>query len=410
MAKAKKTTTKKVVTRKAERVSALTIVKKETEKLSPNQAAFNKLTSRIEKLRNEIARKEGQLDEAIQLFGQTIPTLEAKLFQQRHQLLLLIWPFYQQKKLPKAVQPYLKDMLQEMISEVLQNGDEEPDEEFKAIFLELEGEDYESVLKREEKEMQQEMRQEFKSWGVNMEWDEKAPLSEEEMAKKLHEFQQQMHERLAEEERHQNERFKTRAKTEKQLQKEKREQEAEQLKQKNITTIYRQLAKLFHPDLEQDADRRLEKEALMKSLTEAYETKNLHALLMLELKWIHNENSHLESLTEEKLSVYLEILRSQAAELKSEKWQMLHHPRYHALVNRYGFRPLTYPVKTIKEDIAQIEAEKRELQRKIAAMQEPHAIELLKKQVQDWRLLQQQQKQFDLNDLLGTMFSNVRNR
>ena len=30
----------------------------------------------------------------------------------------------------------------------------------------------------------------------------------------------------------------------------------------------------------------------MKSLTEAYEANNLHALLMLELKWIHNENNH----------------------------------------------------------------------------------------------------------------------
>src|SRR3954463_15098739 len=368
MAKRKKTPIKK-----AGITSALTITKKGTEKLSPNQAAFNKLTTRIEKLRKDIERKESQLEEAMQLYGQTVPAMEDSLVRQRHQLLLLIYPFYKQKKLSKTQQRYLKDMLQEMISEVLQNSPDEPDDELKAIFSELEGEDYETVLKREEKQMEDEMRNEFKKWGVDVNWDEDKPLSEEELAKKMHELQQQLLQKNAEEEHQRKTQYKTRPKTAKQLQKEKAEREADQLKQKNITTIYRQLAKLFHPDLEQDEDRRIEKEALMKSLPEAYEANNLHALLMLELKWIHNENNHLESLTEEKLGVYLDILRKQAAELEREKWQIINQPRFYALLQRYGYRPLTYPVKAVKEDMDNIKEEQEELERAIAVMQSSQA-------------------------------------
>src|SRR5206468_1470805 len=125
----------------------------------------------------------------------------------------------------------------------------------------------------------EEMRHEFKKFGVDVNWDEDTPLSEEELAKKMHELQQQVLQKITEEQHQGKAQYKTRPKTAKQLDKEKAEQEAAQLKQKNITTIYRQLAKLFHPDLEQDEDRRMEKEVLMKSLTEAYEANNLHALL-----------------------------------------------------------------------------------------------------------------------------------
>ncbi len=403
MAKAKKTAVKK-----AETTSALAITKKGTEKLSSNQAAFNKLATRIEKIRKEIERKEAQLDEAVILYGQTVPPLEDEVIRQRHQLLLLMYPFYQQKKLPKTLHPYLKDMLQNLISDVLQNSPDEADDELKAIFTELEGEDYETVLKREEKEMEEEMRQTFKSFGVDMNWEEDTKLSEEEMTRKLHEFQQQVQEKKAEEQRRWKEQYKTRPKTAKQVEKEKAEQAAEQAKQKNISTIYRQLAKLFHPDLEQDEDRRMEKEVLMKQLTEAYETKNLHTLLMLELKWIHNETNHIESLTEEKLGVYLDILRSQATELETQKWHILQQPRYGFLVKRYGFRPLTYPVKTVKENINDLQLQKKEIDTDIAGLQGQQAAHYLKNIVQDWRDNQKllQQSEHDLNNILGMMFSN----
>lgn len=129
---------KKRAIKKAASVPALTIIKKGAEKLSPNRSAFNKLTARIEKLRNEITRKEGQLEEAIMLYGQAIPPLRSRTTSATPPVAIAGMAVLPEKKLPKAAQPYLKDMLQQLISEVLQNSDEEPDEELKAIFLELE--------------------------------------------------------------------------------------------------------------------------------------------------------------------------------------------------------------------------------------------------------------------------------
>ena len=392
MAKAKK----KIVIKQP--VSALTITKAGKEKLSPSQAAFNKLTARIEKLRTEIGKKEKQLDEAITLYGTSIPPLSAKLVQQRRQLLTLLWPFYKKHQLPKGIHPYLKNLLQDYLSEVLRNMPGEPDKELKDMFRELEGERYETVLKREEKQMQEQMQQAFDDMGLDVDIDD-AGLDEEQMAQKMAEARQQMAEKRAEQERMQEERRKTRPKTAKQAEKEKLQQVIDEMKQKNISTIYRQLAKLFHPDLERDEDRRLEKEELMKQLTEAYETKNLHALLMLELKWIHNENNHIETLTEDKLTIYLEILRQQAIELEQQKWQMLHQPRYHLLVEKYGFRPLTYPVKAVKEDIENLQQFKVTFENDISALQSSQALPHLKKMVQEWK-----EEKEEVNDDLFEMF------
>ena len=405
-------TKRRKTVQKAGAISVLAITKKGTQKLSANQAAFNKLTTRIEKLRKDIERREAQLEDAVILYGQTVPAMEKNLVRQRHRLLLLLWPFYQQKQLSKAQHPYLKDILQEMVSDVLQNSADKPDDELKAIFSELEGEDYETVLKREEKQMEEEMRQAFKSFGVDMNWEAGANLSEEELTRRLHEVQQQIQEKKAEEQRRWKEQYKTRPKTAKQVEKEQAEQAVEQVKQKNISTIYRQLAKLFHPDLEQNEDRRLEKEELMKSLTEAYEAKNLHALLMLELKWIHNEKNHLESLTEEKLGVYLDILKNQAAELEKEKWQIVHQPRYSVLVERYGFQSLNYAVQTVRENIAELDIEKKERDIDIAALQGQQALRYVKDIVQQWRENQKLQQQGELNadHFFDMMFSNGRRR
>ena len=76
MAKTKKNSTKSPS-------PALVITQKEAEKLTPNQAAFNRLTARIEKLRADVERKEKQLDRALKLYGETLPPLDVQLAQIR---------------------------------------------------------------------------------------------------------------------------------------------------------------------------------------------------------------------------------------------------------------------------------------------------------------------------------------
>jgi hypothetical protein len=116
--------------------------------------------------------------------------------------------------------------------------------------------------------------------------------------------------------------------TKKQLEREAKDKEIEDAHNRNISTIYKQLARVLHPDLEQDVIIKEEKESLMKQLTAAYKNKDMYTLLRLEIQWIHKENKHLERLSEEKLEIYNRLLKQQIKELEEEHDMLLSHPRY----------------------------------------------------------------------------------
>ncbi len=99
---------------------------------------------------------------------------------------------------------------------------------------------------------------------------------------------------------------------------------------------YRQLAKVLHPDLEPDPERKQRKVALMQELTAAYHNNDLHSLLRLELAWPQREEGDAERLTDEKLAVYNQVLKEQADELQWELDQLPYHPRYHPVIVENG--------------------------------------------------------------------------
>jgi hypothetical protein len=221
------------------------------------------------------------------------------------------------------------------------------------------------------------------------------------IAKKIAEARQKM--AAIQEER--NERFKQRqqkkSKTAKQVEYEKMQKAADELKQKNISTIYKQLAKLFHPDLEQDAERKAEKEILMKELTAAYEVKNLHALLTLELQWIHKENDHLESLTEDKLAIYLQILKEQARDLETEKNNILNQPQYSALVNQFGFSVQRYPVEIVRQHVKTAHDIAKDFESDIANFESDMALRHVKNMIKQWK---QQENELDDEEIMRMLF------
>ncbi len=54
--------------------------------------------------------------------------------------------------------------------------------------------------------------------------------------------------------------------------------------QKSVSELYKELAKLIHPDLEQDESIRYHKEQLMKELTAAKDKSDVHAMLLIQQK------------------------------------------------------------------------------------------------------------------------------
>ncbi|HTG73590.1 MAG TPA: hypothetical protein VMB70_07465, partial [Terriglobia bacterium] len=107
---------------------------------------------------------------------------------------------------------------------------------------------------------------------------------------------------------------------------------AEEFRKRSIATIYKQLARVLHPDLERDRDRQKQKIELMQELTVAFRENDLHTLLRLEMQWIEKEGGDVERLTEEKLDVYNEFLTRQVEGLEQRLRDLIFRPRYRSIL------------------------------------------------------------------------------
>ncbi|GGG57267.1 J domain-containing protein [Hymenobacter glacieicola] len=81
----------------------------------------------------------------------------------------------------------------------------------------------------------------------------------------------------------------------------------------NTKTLYRQLARLHHPDLARDPAAQEQKTALMQRITEAYETNDLYTLLQL-----LSEAGPTEATDDDVLTRYTQALHQQTTELKQQ--------------------------------------------------------------------------------------------
>lgn len=307
----------------------LIITTQKQQVLSKSQQAFNRLAKRIEKLQQDLTATNHLLGEKLTFYGSHIYPLEQQLVALQKQIISLLLPFYTEKKpLTKRDKHLLKEILTLQLNNIFSLTPEGPDEELKKIFEAVAGMDYAEAEKRNLEETKEAVSEMFADLGFDMDFDDLGPdLSEAEMMRKI----QEMHDQLSQQAQQYHNRASTRKKTKKQLEKEEREKQAAELKNKSIGRIYKQLAKLLHPDLEQDEDQKAYKEMRMQELTTAYEKNDLHTLLRLELEWIQKEEANLEQLTEEKLKIYNELLKEQVAALEEESFMQLQHPRFQPL-------------------------------------------------------------------------------
>lgn len=105
-----------------------------------------------------------------------------------------------------------------------------------------------------------------------------------------------------------------RKKTKKQMEKEAAEKAKANLKQRSLREIYLALARTLHPDIEPDPEKRRQKEDYLKQASAAYQDNNLMELLQLEMAWL--ETSGAQDAPPDKLKLFLEVLKEQAATLE----------------------------------------------------------------------------------------------
>jgi hypothetical protein len=346
----------------------LTLARGSGRPLTKAERTFNRLIARIEALRVQLSDMAQNLDRALAYYGEHLHPRERRADALRKDLIRELAPFLDRGRLKKkGDREILRLILEGQLEALMEHGPLE-EEDLRTVFKRVYGVGIEQAGREGIDELRSTFESMFGDLGVDIDLSDLRPdMSEAELAAKAaamaDEFQ-----RKAEEAQQAQEasREGTRPKSKRQIEREERQRRAEELRRKSIASIYKQLARVLHPDLEQDSERREFKSALMQKLTAAYRDNDLHTLLSLELEWIHQEEGDIARLTEEKLNIYNQVLKEQAAELQHELNELPCHPRYQPIAVIDG--PFGIHLKT---DGA---AEARSLDELIAGMEESLAL------------------------------------
>lgn len=129
---------------------------------------------------------------------------------------------------------------------------------------------------------------------------------------------------------------------------------AEAIKTKSLRSIYITLAKVLHPDVTNEGLAIEEREELMKQVSKAYNERDLISLLRFEMEWVHKQLGYLDQLSDEKLGVYIDVLREQRLSLEQEYSRLINDPR-NGFLCEYFKGTLQSAKRNIKKDVQRIE-------------------------------------------------------
>lgn len=323
------------------RLSAqLKIAPQSAAPLSKAQRTFNRLLARIEQLRYDLELKTGQLNEALAFHVAALHPLHQSVMARRKELVRLLAPFFTKAKpaLGKRQKDTLRDLLVEQLNGIAAEEQGLVDDDLRQLFSNVAGQSIEELEAESLAEAREHMTEMFEEMGIDADLSSLRPdMDEAEIAQLMAKLAAQVEQSAAAHTQNAS----TGAtvphrKTKRQLAQEERARQMEEARTRNLSSIYKQLARALHPDLEPDPVRKQEKECLMKELTVAYKQNDLHTLLRLELEWIQRREGDVARLGDEKLAIYNAVLKEQVEALQ-EEWQTLpQQPRYQALQRYTG--------------------------------------------------------------------------
>jgi hypothetical protein len=329
----------------------LVIGSKSAANLTKEQKAFNKLIKRINTLRTQLSTESKVYEEQLEYHGKYLAQIELEISQCEMAIVKLLHPIYQNpKSLHKADKMVLKDIIKSLLYSMPFSSSNPPDADMEYIIKDIEGMSFGEAMSREFDTMKSDLEQNLRANGVEVDLsDLKEDMAPEEVIRRMMEIKEK-----AEQEYEQAKAKKAEApKTKKQQAKIEKERQIEELRTKSLSTIYKQLVKVLHPDLEQDETQKPIKEELMKQLAVAYKNNDLPRLLMLEMEWINNESNNVMQQSDEQLKIYNHILKEQVEELELEMESLLHDPRFASLHGIWdqSYTPARANMKQAKKDM-----------------------------------------------------------
>ena len=347
--------------------AGLTLVSRRGRPLTKAQQTFNRLVTRIDSLRLKIERETRRLDEALAYYGEHLyPRLKRKTELRKGFVRALAAFLDDKRQKGKRARITLRQVLADQLAEIHFEEGSLADDDLRALFERLHGRGFEELASEGFEETPEQIESMFSDFGIDLDLSDIKPgMNEETLAAKTAETMARLRREFEEEQQRFSPR---RRKNQRQREKEERQRQAEELRKKTVATIYKQLARVLHPDLELDAAIRRQKEVLMRELTVAYRNNDMLTLLRLEMEWIEREEGDIERLTEAKLAIYNQTLNEQVQNLERELYELPYHPRYQPITvpdGPFGIRIQTEgpaQARALDEANAGMEASTRDLQ------------------------------------------------
>ena len=274
---------------------------------------FRKLLKKLSLLEKEAQVQREQLEKLLNAFLQDVKPTMNKRMQLVDEWIQQLMRFYGSIQLKKHDKPILTEIISSQLKEYTHLSEGQLPEHLSAIFETIEGMTFEEAKESDFDEKLQAISDKFAEAGFDFDLSELNQNSSEEDVRKF--FAEKIEKEFQNKEESNSGQKK---KTKRQEAEERKEKLAEELKNKSINSVYRELAKAIHPDLEQDPEMRKIKEEVMKELTSAYEKQDLRTLFRLEMEWLQKEESDLDTKPDELLKIYKTMLKDQIDDLKLE--------------------------------------------------------------------------------------------
>jgi hypothetical protein len=311
---------------------------------SPAQVEFNKRLKALEKARAALERRRAYLDNDLVICREKLMPLLEKRNQTEYQLIILTHAARKTLKLTKRRAAALEDLLcfklEGLLDDPVGLGEEET-KTLESIFDELDPQPDNSEPDEEEKEAIREEFEDIRAYiealarKAGLELDLEGLDPNIDPAELDMEIQRRI---LAAAEKSgkspnldRTSPRRGRKPSKAALERERQRKETEEAKKRDFKTLYKQLAKVLHPDLETDPALKQHKQSWMQRLTAAHASGDLHAMLAIEIEWLGEEAGNLAKATDEKLRVYSLVLKEQLDDLKQQTSYLSHQPEYFPL-------------------------------------------------------------------------------
>ena len=147
----------------------LTLTAARGRPLTKAQQTFNRLIKRIEALRSKIASETRRFDNLLAYYGKHLYPRLQRQTELRKALARTLATFLDNKRLKgKKTRSTLCDLIADQLDAIVAEDDCLSDDDLRALFQRVTGEDFEDVTREEFEEARQEMESTFNEFGIDI--------------------------------------------------------------------------------------------------------------------------------------------------------------------------------------------------------------------------------------------------